>query len=525
MFKVKIKTQLDIDMVNSLKRNLLPCLFPSLFLLYSLFWYLNNPRMLVALMVFASFLIVLGLGICYLRDREILRNEWIFLAILVLFSLIFCFIFPPFSVPDEGHHYFSTYWLVDSLPFNARAAADGSFLVRETDLDLYSKFSSTLISSSSFDSIFNHFSWFGSSKFVTYSDLAFSIGSENVPAKIGSIIGLQIGLFMGLGAYPTFYLGRIGSIAVFCFCAFQAYRIAPKGKSIIVFVSLLPMTLHLEASYSYDSGIIALSMLVFAFLMRGFFGDDHSIEIKQIAIFYLLSALLAPCKVIYCGLIILALFIPLKKFEDENKGRLSKFILIIVIVAAVLVLRLASMSGLVSQSAVSSRGDQTGHFYTVSDILLHPRNSFMVFCRTLDTLGDFYWETALGYSLGWFQENLRMPTFYMLPYLFFGFICCIDSHDEDSFLSYPLSVLYLGAFVVAVLGSIASMWLGWTFNNEGIIQGVQGRYFLPALPVLLFGLRSRVVKYKGISASLILFGLGSINCIYLIRFVSVATSM
>ena len=224
-------------------------------------------------------------------------------------------------------------------------------------------------------------------------------------------------------------------------------------------------------------------------------------------------------------MIVLAVFIPLAKFEDVNKGRLSKYLLIFVIAASVLVLRLASVRGLVSQSTSSSRGGETGQFYSLNDILLHPRNSFMVFCRTLDSLGDFYWETTLGYSLGWLQENLRMPTFYMIPYLFFGFMCCIDSQDEDAFLNQPLPAFYIGAFAIAALGSIASMWLGWTFNNESIIQGVQGRYFLPVLPALLFGLRSRAIKYKGISATLVLFGLCSMNCIYLIRFVSVATCM
>lgn len=499
--------------------------FTVFFTIYSVFWYLSNPRLLVLLTIAISIVIILALGCASAKGTDCLKSEWFFLALLISFSIIFCFIFPPFTVPDEGHHFFSTYWLVDSLPFNSRVAADGSFLVREADLNLYSKLSSSLINSSSFDSISNHFSWFESSKYVSFSDLAFSIGTENVPAKIGSVIGLQIGLLLGLGAYPVFYLGRIGSIAVYCFCAFHAYKIAPKGKSVIVFISLLPMTLHLAASYSYDSGIIALSLLVFAFLMRGFFGEDRSIGIRQIITYFIVSALLAPCKVIYCGLIVLAVFIPLDKFEDVNKGRLSKYLLMFVIAASVLVLRLASVSGLVSQSTSSSRGGETGQFYSLNDILLHPRNSFMVFCRTLDSLGDFYWETTLGYSLGWFQENLRMPIFYMIPYLFFGFMCCIDSQDEDAFLNQPLPAFYIGAFVVAALGSIASMWLGWTFNNESIIQGVQGRYFLPVLPALLFGLRSRAIKYRGISATLVLLGLCSMNCIYLIRFVSVATCM
>ena len=87
------------------------------------------------------------------------------------------------------------------------------------------------------------------------------------------------------------------------------------------------MTLHLAASYSYDSGIIAYSLLVFACLMRGFFGEQRSIGKREIIIYLIISVLLAPCKVIYSGLILLGLFVPLSQFIDEKTGRFSRFLL------------------------------------------------------------------------------------------------------------------------------------------------------------------------------------------------------
>ena len=113
----------------------------------------------------------------------------------------------------------------------------------------------------------------------------------------------------------------------------------------------------------------------------------------------------------------------------------------------------------------------------------------------------------------------------MIPYLLFGFICCLDSEDEPSFLSPSCSALFIIAFVLAALGSIASMWLGWTFNYEKVIQGVQGRYFLPALPALLFGLRTRLFRFNSSSIIFITLGMCLMNCLYLIRFISVASCL
>lgn len=512
-------------MTSSVRSRLAFIAIALFFAFYSAYWYLTNPRLLVLLTIAISLILILGLVVVYAKERNRLKSEWIFLSLLIAFLIIFCFIFPPFTVPDEGHHFFSTYWLVDSLPFNAHVTNDGCFLVRDIDLFLYKGRQSDAIDSSAFDSIIQNFALFGNGKLVPFNEFSFSVGSENVTAKIGSIVGLQIGLFFGLGAYPTFYMGRIGSALVFCFCAFQAYRIAPKGKSVIVFVSFLPMTLHLAASYSYDSGIIAYSLLVFACLMRGFFGDQKSIGCKEISIYLIISTLLAPCKVIYSGLILLGLFVPLSQFHDVKTGRISKCLLIIAVLVSVLALRLASMSTLVSQSSDASRGQEAGRFYTLSDIIMHPKNSFQVFFRTLDSLGDFYWESTLGYSLGWLQENLRFPAFFMIPYLLFGFICCLDSEDEPSFLNPICSTLFIIAFVLAALGSIASMWLGWTFNYENVIQGVQGRYFLPALPALMFGLRTRLFKLNSSSLSVVSLGMCVMNCLYCIRFISIASCL
>lgn len=496
------------------------------FAIYSVFWYLNNPRLLVLLTIVACLFLLIALGSAFAHESDRLKSEWVFLALLVSFSIIFCFIFPPYTVPDEGHHFFSTYWLVDSLPFNGRVIDGDTFLVRDIDLSLYKgKLTSTTINSASYSSIFHNFSLFGNGKLIPFSEYSFSVGSENVIAKIGSVIGLQIGLFLGLGAFPAFYMGRIGSALFFCFCAFLAYRIAPRGKSVIVFVSLLPMTLHLAASYSYDSGIIAYSLILFACLMRGFFGEQRSVGYKEVFFYLVISVFLAPCKVIYSGLVLLGLFVPLSKFQDVRIGRYSKLFLVLAVVVSVLALRVASMSMLVSQPSGVTRGMEAAQYYTLNDIILHPRNSFLVFFRTLDSLGDFYWESALGYSLGWFQENLRFPAFYMIPYLLFGFICCLDSEDEPSFLNPSCSVLFIIAFALAALGSIASMWLGWTFNYEKIILGVQGRYFLPALPALLFGLRTRLFRFNSSSIVFLTLGMCLMNCLYLIRFISVATCM
>ena len=75
------------------------------------------------------------------------------------------------------------------------------------------------------------------------------------------------------------------------------------------------------------------------------------------------------------------------------------------------------------------------------------------------------------------------------------------------------------------LGVILSMLVGWTFTSESVVQGVQGRYFLPLLPMAALAMRS---KHMSIDIPL---GMGfvyimiAVNAMYLVRTFSVAVGV
>ena len=46
------------------------------------------------------------------------------------------------------------------------------------------------------------------------------------------------------------------------------------------------------------------------------------------------------------------------------------------------------------------------------------------------------------------------------------------------------------------LGVLAALWIGWTPVTYSHIEGVQGRYFLPFLPMVLLAFKNRVVIFR-----------------------------
>ncbi|WP_071784299.1 MULTISPECIES: DUF2142 domain-containing protein [Enorma] len=237
--------------------------------------------------------------------------------LLAGFCVVFSFAFPPMSVPDETHHYLASYWLADCLQGESSFNNSESFPVRLDDWQMVSEWSSNAISHDSFKNIATYFQFTSSTTSIhEVSGFSFSIGG-GVVVKIPTVLAILAGKAMHLGPYPIFYIGRILNSALFIVLAVAAYRNMPHAKNVITYVSLLPMTLHLAASYSYDSGIIGLSLLLFPLFCRLIESKDK-LSRREVASITICATCLAPCKLIYISVCLFAFIIPINRFGSRK---------------------------------------------------------------------------------------------------------------------------------------------------------------------------------------------------------------
>ena len=249
----------------------MPLLTIGLVLFCGLYWYAASNRKLV-LVVLALFTLPVVVLLA-LNSLGILESVRVRLAafggILMYVCMLFAVLFPPFSVADEFHHYLSSYWLSNCVIGSSELDKPQTLEMRRDDWEFYSDhglrddsldYQTFNIDAESYQDIAHNFSWSMryEGEYEVPEELMFNFtpGNENVLAKIGSVFGLLVGKFLGLGAYPVFYLGRLFSAAFFVACAVAAVRISPVGKASFMAVSFLPMTLQEAASFSYDGGTI-----------------------------------------------------------------------------------------------------------------------------------------------------------------------------------------------------------------------------------------------------------------------------
>lgn len=488
---------------------------------FSTYWYtVCHSKIFAVFALLASLLIGL---LVFLWSSGIIEqlNEKKYGVILAISCIVFTFVFPPTTVPDETHHYLSSYWLADCLQGQASFADSSSFPMRDSDWQMLSG-SSNSVSYDSYKVVFDNFELFDSSDEVYEASYSFSLGSENVVTKLGSVLAIVLGKAIGLGAYPVFYLGRLFNSAYFILLTLAAYKLIPFAKNIIVCISLLPMTLHLAASFSYDSGIIGLALLLTALLCRSIV-NDGPISAKELIAIGVCVVFLAPCKLIYTPIGLLFFLIPKERFGGLKNKLIIGFTFIALALISIGIFRLPGVVSLASPSnSIDSRGTETGTFFSLGDMVDDPLSAISLYFRTLMVNGDFYLTSLIGGSLGWFQANLRAPYFYLFVYCVVMLIAAQkDSSDSNDF---PPSLKYVCLVIICLclFGCMLSMYLGWTFNTESIIQGVQGRYLLP---VLLLGLM--VVRWRPLAIDLKLDGgisifLCVLNILYLIGLVATA---
>ena len=515
---------------NSATRVFLGC-FVALVLLsgLGLFWFrLSNSWGYIPVLVG---LLPVGVSVVYLHCSGKLKNPdyavRAFAFILLAFCLTFVFAIPPMSSPDEGHHFLSSYWLSDIVMGDASINDGSNFPVRSDVVDMYEG-SSMAIGASQYDRVTDSFRLLADSPSKEQVTLfGFNFGSENIVAKIPSVLGIVIARIMNLGAYPLFYIGRLCSAFFFVACAVIAVSITPVGKAVFMGVSLLPMTLQLAGSYSYDCGIISFSLLLSAVLLHAILSEER-MGAAEMASLVILAAIVTPFKVVYAPILLLLFLIPRRRFGSKKAAFLFRFAVVFAAICSLVLIRFASLASLVGTGAddlLDHRGAEVGTFYSLEDLLSDPMRTAAIFVRTLFDMGDFYVESMIGSLPGWLQENLRAPNLLIYAYLVCLLFSVQKTPADNMEIPKRLKLCIVVALFLTYLGVSLSMFIGWTFVTEVVIQGVQGRYFLPVLPLGLLVFRSEDIEIKKSPIDICLTAISLLNVIYIMRFASIALSL
>ena len=458
---------------------------------------------------FVFFILAAYLILTYFLLLRRLRPQHMFVVCVLSIGALYIFLMTPLSIPDEPAHYDTTYRYSNLLMMKGDAPQeDGNdyILSRASDVKFLQQFTiNPALTEYSF--INRHIADHTDDNTLVASKAQFVKTTPYV--YFPATLGITFARLLNLSSGAVFYAGRICNLLFFAFAGFLAIRKIPFGKMILFAVGLLPMTMQQVSSYSYDAVVFGLAFMFISYSLYAAFGNED-LRRSDIIILCILGAFLAPAKAVYVCLCFLVFLIPKERFEPLKtksvKHRKAKCIAAILGSSALSFLFFNLMNIITSyvkiETNVLSYGTVPG--YTASYLLSHPGRLFMIIRLTLLNNSSYYLESMLGKFLGWLI--LEVPSIYM--YAFFGFLilAAIKIEHEPVFLTNRRKVLLAG-----IVGSVfalvcAAMLLSFTPMTENSVLGVQGRYFLPVLPLALLFFRNDRIVIKKSMTQLIIFG-------------------
>lgn len=497
----------------------------------SLFWFAYSDRkasLFYSLAISSVFIIILILWFCYWNKKN--SASLLLAASLLISGLAYGAVFTPFSAPDEDFHFSASYVLSNFLLGQGYQSED-PVPMRAGDASFFNEFD-IYLNSSGYEKMVAGFE----SPSVSHTEVvnvitnrSHSITGNPPQCKIASALGITLGRLLGFNSYLTYYIGRLFNLILYIVVVVFAFRITPVGKAVFAAISLLPMSLHLAVSYSYDSFVIPMSLLLTALCLKAMFGTGLMRKGEWLSI-GLVGALLAPCKVIYSLIVLMSLFIPKKRFNSRAEEVGIKVACILICFAPILITRLGSVMatagvGASPQPALSARGgnaNDLGTYYTISDVLQRPSKFILMVARTFDQFGFQYLQRTVGGSLGWFQQEITAPDLMVVFFTVLLVFSLIASKDDNRVLGTRCRLAGCLLFVMGVLSVMAALLFSWTFTTDNVIYGVQGRYFIPFLPWLLLGLRPKCIQINANSIPVLIGSVSFLNILNLVRIFSIA---
>lgn len=425
-------------------------------------------------------------------------DEKCFLVMCISLGMLFAIVITPLSPPDEGSHYKVSYLLANRIlndPEHLQEANGNDF-----NYDLFVPHENN--KGAYIWLIYDFDKPYSNDSTITLSDdmWTFKYFAEYLPQALG----IAIARILHANQVWTFYSGRTTNLFFYSVCVYLALKQATAYKTTLGLVATLPMSLQQAASYSSDAFINGLS-LVFIATIINMIKTEKMISKKDIIISMVCIAMLAPAKVAYCPLIVLLFAIPKRKFKS-NAVCLEYILLSFVLCILMLV---AFSIPMLKEMVEASTVNRLSTTYTFSYVTEHPIKTLSIFATTIFMYAGNYWNGAVGAFLS--GNSFEIPSWIVFTFTIILLLSVTRiEHKTEFYIGHSFRVCMVIASLAIIVLIMLMELIGWTSFGSNIVGGIQGRYFIPILPLLLLvtdngiiSVRKNIDKYL-ISCSLLL---------------------
>lgn len=454
---------------------------------------------------------IIGFTIVLLLWVSTNRYEVIFATTVFVLGLIFMIIITPMSPPDEQKHYEYSFQLSNYV-----FGEGNNHIEMDSEYQNYTDFEGHMNTSRAYKGFVEDIN-----KPLYLSNVRVKMNDDILESSyylcyIPQTIGISIARLFKLNMLRTFYSGRLFNLLFYCLCVYIAIKKTSAHKLLFGVIASMPILIQQAASYSYDTFLNGLMLIIAAFFFNWKF-EDKNINNKEIIELLIITMFVSPLKVIYGMFVIAFWFIPYTKFGTRKKKILSLSIICVPILIRLIIMLTPSIINLfrfkvpkvnisqdISISSIATAVNEND-VSVVNVVIENPYygQEYSVWYATnhvLETIGLFYQTIRYNIKIWFYEsigrvlsgESLLLPL--TISHLLSGVVIAAAIRKENSILSIPIKLYFIFACICVGLLAMAGMMVTWTRVGDKYIQGMQGRYFSPMLFYFLPVLNNKYVS-------------------------------
>lgn len=298
---------------------------------------------------------------------------------------------------------------------------------------------------------------------------------------IPSAIGIVLGRGLGLNYAGVFNMGRLFNLIMYTMLIFFAIRKIKYGKVLIATIGLIPTSIYMAASYSYDTWVTGFTILGFSYFFSEL-QDNEPLKNKNILI--MIGAIMIGCmpKAIYFPFLFPLLFMPKKKFESSKQRRWYYLAVVgtgVLLVATFLLPILISGAGTGDVRGGADVNSTEQIKFILKNPLLYAKILLKFFVKYITLDGTTEMLDSLAYA--------GRGCIYVIVSFVLTSLAFLDRGEKEKNHVIVKSASVLGC-AMAILLSATALYISFTAVASNTVAGMQGRYMIPTIFPALYSL-------------------------------------
>jgi len=450
------------------------------------------------------------------------KPEKVFLIFSIFWGIPMVFLTPPYHVPDEPGSFMRIYQISEGTmisEINGDSLGGDLPVVFEEFHSIWAKTvldPEARVRLSDFRNALKIPSCDTERKFFLFPTGAFHTSVTYFPHTVGVLIGR----IFNLPLLITFYLGRLTNLAVWIILMYFAIQAIPVLKWWLVVLALSPMNVFLAASLSGDTPTNAVTFLFLSLILKTALVENSQFTRKTFYLLTLLGVLLALLKNAYVPITLLWFIIPKQVFTNQ-RNYFTTTILFFGLVAIFYVSNALALNHLLNTIDYENL---SGKILGIHVLNPHKQLHYVIEnpLRFAGIAIRSYWEsrnfiiTSYGGTFGWLQH--KMPGVIIYFVIFVQFALALTNAKSGIILPARKKAVIALAFTGVIVAFSLLMYVQFNSVANPVIINLQGRYFIPAVPLfLLLFYNQRIIVSEAVLKYLVIIS------VFVIQIFTIAT--